>query len=248
MKKLFAVTFAIAVCLVTACTTESPMGVDSTARTTANVGQEVCTSNVGGWVFNGAEYVWAVTSDSLLIGEKYDFPDGVEVYNLTVTAPQGYLVSAHCYKAGTAVVTTEVVPANTVTITSDVWNSQGKATLAISHFSVWFIPVVVEPVIEPWCSPGFWKNTRLAWPTGTAPTQLYADALGQQAVRSTKGVRDRASTSPTLRLVLDRPDWYSGETFNLVGDYLTFMAGLQPSVTSVFDIVRNPDSCTLSNR
>jgi hypothetical protein len=73
-----------------------------------------------------------------------------------------------------------------------------------------------------WCSPGFWKNHPDDWPAGYDDTTLFSAKAGDATAElSPKGVRDGATTDPTLRYILDNNNQYTGETYNLVADILS---------------------------
>jgi hypothetical protein len=75
-----------------------------------------------------------------------------------------------------------------------------------------------------WCSPGYWRQEHHydSWAlTGYTKETLFRDVLGFYPTRSRKGVTDGATTNPTLWQVLQSPQWYGGDAFNLVGDELS---------------------------
>jgi hypothetical protein len=79
-----------------------------------------------------------------------------------------------------------------------------------------------------WCSPGFWKNHPDEADVAAADCGLqgmdvttYSSQFGAAPPRSPKGVRDGAPTNPTLRQVLNNPQWYGGEATNNVADLLS---------------------------
>jgi hypothetical protein len=105
----------------------------------------------------------------------------------------------------------------------------------------WNPPVVDE---GQWCSPGYWRQPQhlASWgPTGYLTSDLFSAALGYSVTRSNKGVRDGATTNPTLLFVLENPQFYGGDDFNAVGDLLS---AAHPDVN--FTGERVEDSCPLS--
>jgi cysteine-rich repeat protein len=104
----------------------------------------------------------------------------------------------------------------------------------------------VEPAGE-WCSPGYWKNhpddaDDAAEECGlNMGTTTYASQFGAAPTRSPQGVKDGAPTNPTLRQVVDNPQWYGGEAANNVGDLLS-----ECHLGVDFDGERVEDSCPLN--
>jgi hypothetical protein len=78
-----------------------------------------------------------------------------------------------------------------------------------------------------WCSPGYWRNHldeaayALTFSGGYTLATPYSTVFGAAPPRSNKGVMDGAPTNPTLQQVLQNPQWYGGDAFNIVGDYLS---------------------------
>jgi len=139
--------------------------------------------------------------------------------SVNYTAPDGYLVSGYCVKAGSTSSDAGVEfisldpPLKTVTIS----HSSGKA---VSHHSV---QLVKEPPPAPaaneWCSPGFWRANALNW--GASAWPVPTDTLYKSA-----GLSPEVSGNPTLLDVLRSPKTYGGTAFNAVGTYLSEEAGL----------------------
>ena len=105
----------------------------------------------------------------------------------------------------------------------------------------WNPPVVAE---SQWRSPGFWRQSHhlASWDaTGYSPDDMFYGALGYYPPRTNQGVRQSATTNPTLWQVLQSPQWYGGEAFNAVGDLLS---DAHPDVN--FDGTRMKDSCPLN--
>lgn len=109
------------------------------------------------------------------------------------------------------------------------------------------IVMIGEPEPDPcppppeasWCSPGYWRQPHHmdSWAaTGLSPSDLYLDHFGSDTLK-----KKAASSSPTLLEVLQSPQTYGGEAFNLVGDLLS---GAHPEVGFTGD--RLEDSCPLS--
>jgi hypothetical protein len=99
-----------------------------------------------------------------------------------------------------------------------------------------------------WCSPGFWKNHPdeadvAAEACGLdMDTTTYSSQFGAAPPRKPKGVQDNAPTNPTLRQVLEKPQWYGGDAFNKVGDLLS---ECHPDVDFEEGDERVEDSCPL---
>ena len=93
-----------------------------------------------------------------------------------------------------------------------------------------------------WCSPGYWRNHPAAWePTGFSRDDNYVESTGENVTLSRLGMRSGANPNPTLGEVVDGPQFYGGEAFNIVGDLLS---AAHPDVD--FDGERTEDSCPLS--
>jgi hypothetical protein len=105
------------------------------------------------------------------------------------------------------------------------------------------------PPAEGWCSPGYWKNhpdeaNVAAEACGLNMDETtYSSQFDAAPPRSPKGVRDNASTDPTLRLVLNNPQWYGGDAANNVGDLLS---DCHPGVDFEPGDERVEDSCPLN--
>jgi hypothetical protein len=78
-----------------------------------------------------------------------------------------------------------------------------------------------------WCSPGYWKNHPDEADVAAAAcginldTTTYSSEFGAAPPRSPLGIREGAPEDPTLRQVLDNPQWYGGPATNLVADRLS---------------------------
>lgn len=97
---------------------------------------------------------------------------------------------------------------------------------------------------EAWCSPGYWRQEHHldSWEaTGFVPEDLFFDAVGYYPTLSKSGVRNEATTDPTLWQVLQSPQWYGGAAFNAVGDLLS---EAHPEVNFLGE--RIEDSCPLN--
>lgn len=128
---------------------------------------------------------------------------------------------------------TAVVVANTATLTaSDGETHSDSARVDITTGDC--------PATGAWCSPGYWRQEHhlSSWPAGASPNDPYT--LGPVTL-SRQGQRNNATLTPTLWQVLQRPEWYGGDSFNKVGDYLST---LHPDVN--FTGERIEDSCPLN--
>jgi hypothetical protein len=99
-----------------------------------------------------------------------------------------------------------------------------------------------------WCSPGYWRNHPEEADVAAASCHFdldvatYSDEFGGvNPPRSPKGVKDGAPEDPTLRELLNHPEWYGGEAYNTVGDLLS---RCHEGVN--FTGERVPDSCPLN--
>jgi hypothetical protein len=100
-----------------------------------------------------------------------------------------------------------------------------------------------EEDLGEWCSPGYWRQTQHldSWDaTGYSPDDLFFDVFGYYPPLTNKGISDGATTNPTLWEVLQSPQWFGGDAFNLVGDLLS---DSHPDVD--FQGERVEDSCPL---
>jgi hypothetical protein len=167
--------------------------------------------------------------------EKID--TGGDPASVTVNAPEGYLISGYCVKAGTDPEdSTLEEPQAFVVITYP----DGKD---VSHFSLQFVKIP-DDYLGQWCSPGYWRQEHHldSWEaTGYSPDDKFYDELGYYPTLTKKGSDDGAPTDPTLWEVLQNPQWYGGDAFNDVGDLLS---EAHPDVD--FLDVRVEDSCPLS--
>jgi hypothetical protein len=94
-----------------------------------------------------------------------------------------------------------------------------------------------------WCSPGYWRQDQHldSWAaTGYSPDDLFYDVFGYYPTLSNKGLTDGATTNPTLLQVLQSPQYYGGDAFNLIGDLLS---ETHPDVNFLGERVE--DSCPL---
>ncbi|MFU8822510.1 MAG: hypothetical protein ACNA8G_13265, partial [Gammaproteobacteria bacterium] len=95
-----------------------------------------------------------------------------------------------------------------------------------------------------WCSPGYWRQAHhlSSWErTDYNGSELFSTVFGREAIRSTNGVNNNAAADPTLFELLNNPQFYSGEDFNLIADLLSTA---HPDVD--FLGTRVPDSCPLN--
>jgi len=121
-------------------------------------------------------------------------------------------------------------------------NASGKPA-EISHVTFCWNP---DPVVYDgeWCSPGYWRQTQHleSWDaTGYIPENLFFDVLGYYPQVSKLGMTNLATTNPTLWEVLQSPQYYGGDAFNVVGDLLS---EAHPDVD--FLGIRVEDSCPLN--
>ncbi len=80
--------------------------------------------------------------------------------------------------------------------------------------------IVVQ--LPQWCSPGYWRNHRDSWAaTGVSPDTLFSSISDSPINLKQKDIEDGATATPTLIQVLLNSNWYGGENFNIVGDYLS---------------------------
>jgi uncharacterized repeat protein (TIGR01451 family) len=92
-----------------------------------------------------------------------------------------------------------------------------------------------------WCSPGYWRNhpdaaDEAAAAGGFSMDDTYSSIFGSAPPLKPQGVRADAPTDPTLREVLDNPQWYGGDAFNIVADLLS---ELHPDVSFTGERVEN---------
>ena len=95
-----------------------------------------------------------------------------------------------------------------------------------------------------WCSPGYWRQDQHLWAweaTGYSPDELFYDVFGYYPPLSKLGQGAGATTNPTLWEVLQSPQYYGGDAFNVVGDLLS---EAHPDVN--FTGERVEDSCPLN--
>jgi hypothetical protein len=116
---------------------------------------------------------------------------------------------------------------------------------AVSHVTFCWNPDDAQVAEANWCSPGYWRQEHHedSWEiTGYSPTDLFAEVLPAHTLTlSRQGVKAGASSSPTLWMVLQSPQYYSGDVFNAVGDLLS---ASHPDVNFVDGRVE--DSCPLN--
>jgi hypothetical protein len=101
-----------------------------------------------------------------------------------------------------------------------------------------------EPNPGEWCSPGYWRQTHHldSWEaTGYSPDDSFKAIFGYAPKLSKQGQAAGATANPTLWQVLQSPQYYGGEAFNLVGDLLSTA---HPDVN--FTGERIEDSCPLN--
>lgn len=96
------------------------------------------------------------------------------------------------------------------------------------------------PPAGEWCSPGYWRNHLDSW---TGHDDSFLNALGFVSFDFPKAKKNKSAPkeNPTLLDVLQSPQIYGGEAFNLVGD---FLSGADPDVNFTGD--RIEDSCPLN--
>ena len=88
---------------------------------------------------------------------------------------------------------------------------------------------------DEWCSPGYWRNHLDSW---TEHDVLFSEVIGEIKL-SKLGVKMGKTANPTLLQVLQGPQFYTGDAFNEVGDYLS-------AIYVNFTGIRVPDSCPLN--
>jgi hypothetical protein len=137
-------------------------------------------------------------------------------------------------------------------------NGLVKLTLGIACLALtilwpqWRVALHTQGYYPPkgeWCSPGYWKNHEdeadVAAAACVPPVNMdatkYSSQFGAAPPLKPKGVRDGANPDPTLREVLDNPQWYGGGATNNVADLLS---GCHPGVD--FQGERVEDSCPLN--
>ena len=147
-----------------------------------------------------------------------------------VDAPSGFLIGGYCVKAGSGPTAAQVVTLNPPVASFWLFYPTGKA---ISHYSVWYVPIPNDPGDAEWCSPGFWRNNATNWGAGAWPVST---TTSYNAV-----IDPDVAGNPSLLDVLNAPQVYGGAAFNAAATYLSVEAGL--NVTN--PIVHN---CTLSQQ
>lgn len=190
--------------------------------------EKICEDS-GDWVWDGTD--WTLTGPNEFGSKKFDTTeDGFT----TISAPNGYLISAICVKAGQNTVRTEIdPPAVSVDLTDHVDQD-------VSHFSLEFVKSTNGGDGE-WCSPGYWRANAVNWgavawpvPTDTKYVPAVTNAVAGAPSPS-------AGQDPTLLEVLEDSKAYfatnqHGAAFNAVGTYLSLEAGLDVQ----FDANGNP--------
>ena len=86
--------------------------------------------------------------------------------------------------------------------------------------------VTVIVMASEWCSPGYWRNhldaaTAALEGTGYTLQSTYSEVFGSAPPLKPKATKDGASADPTLQEVLENPQYYGGDAFNTVADYLS---------------------------
>jgi hypothetical protein len=94
-----------------------------------------------------------------------------------------------------------------------------------------------------WCGPGYWRQAHHLGSWDAAyflPDMLFSAIFGEPPELSKLGQRRGVTDDPTLWQVLQSPQYYGGEAFNLVADLLS---DAHPGVNFLGERVE--DSCPL---
>lgn len=145
-----------------------------------------------------------------------------DVQSVTYTAPDGYLVDGYCVKAGS--VNNDLgpqyhnvdPPVKTITIQY----FDGVKLRDISHYSFKLVPETTTQ--GEWCSPGYWRQEHHfdSWEaTDYTKSTTFGDIQGSTVVKNGKLTID--ITNVTLWNVLQAPEVYGGNAFNLAGSLLS---------------------------
>jgi hypothetical protein len=169
----------------------------------------------GDWVWNGTS--WSLTGPNDLGSQKFNTTG--DPSSVTISAPDGYLISGYCVK-GAGVQNLVVVdpPQEEVTIAVDGENNGGNQP-AVSNWSLIFVKERQDA--DYWCSPGFWAQNqgRLAGsPYDPGP---YLD---DSYVFNGKTYE--------VGYALANPSKVKGPAFNAAADYLAEQFGWSGSYTS----------------
>jgi hypothetical protein len=257
-KKLFAGTVATALGAAVALAAPAVATTNSTPASVGNVtpvvldspgpgGNATC-AQVGLEEFGDADY-YEFTSDRVAYdsdGDTFDvpFPAGVTVTvtdDKSVAFESEFAVGAVIVKGGDGanIYVYDPQDSSDSGLTAPL-NARGKP-VGLGNLTFCWNPAPQDPE---WCSPGFWRQDHHldAWEaTGISPDELYRDHVGSAPDRTNKGVADGASADPTLWQVLQAPQHYGGDAFNMVGDLLS---DAHPDVAFTGD--RAEDACPLS--
>jgi hypothetical protein len=101
-----------------------------------------------------------------------------EPVGVTVTAPDGYLISGYCEKGATTTNTDVPVDPPTKTITIGPVETDAGFR-ALSHFSLSFTPDVNGQ--NQGCTPGYWKNHIASWGAQYTPAMLVGTVFENSA-------------------------------------------------------------------
>lgn len=92
---------------------------------------------------------------------------------------------------------------------------------------------IAVTLVEPaqWCSPGYWRNHSLSWPTEVANTTLYNSSSISPPLPPLAGNSNAKGCAalppqPSLVQVLQNPQCYGSSATNAVASYLSTEAGL----------------------
>lgn len=128
-------------------------------------------------------------------------------------------------------------------------NSSGKPA-GLSNLTFCWNPKPKDPPSTEWCSPGYWKNhpkeadiAAKACGIEDLDKDTYKDEFGSAPDRKPNGVKNDAPKDPSLRLVLEKPQWYGGEAANDVADLLS---ECHPDVDFKMGDERVENSCPLN--
>lgn len=189
--------------------------------------------------------------DYELTSGRINYPFDASVFSpFTVTVTGDKFVAWSGQHNGLAVIVKGSNAAHVYTYLPPMFSDSGLASpiaggsgnpADLSNLTLCWNPPVVEEEGQ-WCSPGYWRQPHhlASWAaTGISPDELYSAYFGA-VTRSNQGVRQNATTDPTLWQVLQSPQWYGGDAFNKVGELLS---DAHPDVN--FTGERVEDSCPL---
>jgi hypothetical protein len=134
--------------------------------------QATCPDTDGAWVYDG-EGGWTLseveTHTNLLASQKYDFPEDTDFKTYDICAPDGYLITGYCVKAGTNVENDVFDPSQECVTLFGVDNK------GISHFTLEFEEI---PLDECWKGETAWAaGTRYTARGNWATYTTFADGL-----------------------------------------------------------------------